>query len=113
MYYKELEEILVSDVYIPPERYNNTPESRYNYYRNYWIDCGCDRMAPELAKVVFDIGVRHGVSRVNKWVQTCIGACCTGEYNKETINKLNLVNQDKLLLEIRSILVKYEANING
>lgn len=38
------------------------------YYREYWLASGCQRLAPDMAIVVFDSAVQHGPTRAKEWL---------------------------------------------
>lgn len=44
-------------------------EVKENYYKNYWLAAGCDKMTSKFAVVCFDTAVNMGVSRVDEFLK--------------------------------------------
>ena len=58
------------------------------YYRDYWLASSCDRMEYNVALIVFDMSVNHGVSRSIKLLQKVLKVTEDGIIGMQTLGAL-------------------------
>ena len=63
------------------------------YYRDYWLASSCDRMEYNVALIVFDMSVNHGVSRSIKILQKVLKVTEDGIIGMQTLGALRTDTQ--------------------
>lgn len=55
------------------------------YFRDYWLEAGCDMFTERPARMLFDMAVTHGPSRAIRIVQKAVNAHVDGRVGPRTI----------------------------
>lgn len=81
------------------------------YYRKYWLASSCDKLPPQVAKIVFDGSINHGVDKSLKFMQRAIGVLEDGNIGPLTLAKINGLDQIAVCNKISDIREKFYKDI--
>lgn len=87
-------------------------ELAHKFYKaNYWDTADCDEYAKEVAAVVFDCAVNHGVGRAKKMLQEAAGVTADGIIGPVTKSQIKLYNGKTLAGNMLSVRARFFKQI--
>lgn len=81
------------------------------YYKKYWLAASCDKLPPQVAIIVFDGAINHGVERASKFLQQAAGVEADGDVGPVTLAKISSIPQNTLCNKIADLRVKFYKDI--
>ncbi len=79
----------------------------------YWDDCQCDQLAPEIAFQIFDAAYNSGPVTAAQWVQRAVGVNPDGQIGAKTIAAVRGMSQEKFGLRFNALRLQYLAKLQA
>lgn len=77
----------------------------------YWDDCQCDQLAPEIAFQIFDAAYNSGPVTAAQWVQRAVGVNPDGLIGAKTIAAVRDMSQAQFGLRFNALRLQYLAKL--
>lgn len=81
------------------------------YREQYWNPIRADELPPIVRYAVFDAAVNSGVYQAAKWLQRAAGAMDDGVIGPKTLERVNNLDQNKLLRTMLSVRLKFMTDL--
>lgn len=83
------------------------------YYRDFWLVIEADKMSKALAFQCMDFAVNSGIQTAIRYLQRAIGVADDGHIGPVTLNKLNTIDMNDVILNLNAERLDYMTKLSN